>query len=146
MTEYQRKSIWVQLFPNHDHQRGQGVAHVVMRNFAVQHNQLSTRHALENVKETLRLWAVVNIPQFIPMCSIVMQIHHWSAVTPQIYCTAKRMLILMLKTHLNHNFKNVWPHFKPLFVFSISAVSIYIQRPKTFCLESNISIQDSLCE
>lgn len=76
LIESQRKTTWVQLFPNHDHQRGRGVAHVVMRNFAALYNQLSTQWALENVKGTLRLRAVVNIPQFILMCRIAMQIHH----------------------------------------------------------------------
>lgn len=128
-TEFQRIHTWVQLFSNHDHHRGRGVAHGVMRNVPVQYNHLSTQHTLENVKGTLRLWAVVYIPH---MCSIVVQIHRWSAITPQIYCITKRMLILMLKTDRNYNFKSVWPHAKPLFVFSISTVSIHIQKPKNF--------------
>lgn len=83
-----------------------------MRNFAVPYNLLWTRNALENFTGTFKLWAVVNIPQFVPMWSLVMQIHHWSAITPQIYCITERMLILMLKTHLNHNIKNFRPHFE----------------------------------
>lgn len=81
-----------------------------MRNFAVQYNQLWTQHALENF--TGRPWAEVKSPQFVPARSLVMQIHHWSAVTPQIYCIAEGMLILMLKIHLNHNIKNFRPHLK----------------------------------
>lgn len=51
-----------------------------------------------------------------------------SAVTPQINCNTRRMLILMLKTHPNHNFENFWPHFLSLSLCSPSALSPFTSK------------------
>lgn len=82
------KSTWVQLFPNHKHRGGRGVAHVVMRNVAAWCNQMWTRDT-----ETSLQFIVV---------------HQWSAVTLQIYCVT---LISLLRIHLNHDIKSIGAHF-----------------------------------
>lgn len=56
--------------------------------------------------------------------------HHLSRVSEQICRITKRMLILMLKTHLNQTSNRTLS----LSLCSPSALSIYIQRPKNLLL------------